>query len=77
MPKASAPNAPCVLVWLSPHTIVPPGWVRPNSGPTMCTMPRFGSFSASSSMPNSAQFFSSCSIWRAAEASRIGTPPKI
>ena len=25
MPKASAPNAPCVLVWLSPHTIVIPG----------------------------------------------------
>ena len=25
MPKASAPNAPCVAVWLSPHTIVMPG----------------------------------------------------
>ena len=26
MPNASAPNAPCVDVWLSPHTIVMPGW---------------------------------------------------
>ena len=25
MPNASAPNAPCVDVWLSPHTIVMPG----------------------------------------------------
>ena len=25
MPNASAPNAPCVEVWLSPHTIVMPG----------------------------------------------------
>ena len=33
MPKASAPKAPCVLVWLSPHTIVIPGWVSPSSGP--------------------------------------------
>ena len=29
MPKASAPNAPWVEVWLSPHTTVMPGWVRP------------------------------------------------
>ncbi len=33
MPKASVPNAPCVLVWLSPQTIVMPGCVRPSSGP--------------------------------------------
>jgi hypothetical protein len=32
MPKASAPNAPCVAVWLSPQTMVMPGWVRPSSG---------------------------------------------
>ena len=43
MPKASAPNAPCVEVWLSPHTIVMPGRVRPCSGPITCTMPRRGS----------------------------------
>ena len=39
MPCASAPNAPCVAVWLSPHTIVVPGKVKPCSGPMMCTMP--------------------------------------
>ena len=39
MPNASAPNAPWVDVWLSPHTIVMPGWVRPSSGPITCTMP--------------------------------------
>jgi len=39
MPNASAPNAPWVEVWLSPHTIVIPGWVRPSSGPMTCTMP--------------------------------------
>ena len=39
MPKASAPIAPCVAVWLSPQTIVMPGWLRPCSGPMMWTMP--------------------------------------
>ena len=39
MPKASAPNAPCVAVWLSPQTTVMPGCVRPSSGPMTCTMP--------------------------------------
>ena len=39
MPKASAPKAPCVEVWLSPQTMVMPGKVRPCSGPMMCTMP--------------------------------------
>ena len=43
MPKASAPKAPWVDVWLSPHTIVMPGWVRPCSGPMMWTMPWPGS----------------------------------
>ena len=32
IPKARAPNAPCVAVWLSPQTIVMPGWVSPSSG---------------------------------------------
>ncbi len=40
MPKARAPKAPCVLVWLSPQTTVLPGCVRPSSGPMMWTMPR-------------------------------------
>ncbi len=39
MPCASAPNAPCVLVWLSPQTTVMPGSVAPCSGPITCTMP--------------------------------------
>ena len=43
MPKASAPKAPWVDVWLSPHTIVMPGSVRPCSGPITWTMPWFGS----------------------------------
>ena len=34
IPKASAPNAPWVEVWLSPHTRVTPGWVKPSSGAT-------------------------------------------
>ena len=33
MPKASAPNAPCVEVWLSPQTIVMPGLRQPELGP--------------------------------------------
>ena len=43
MPKARAPNAPWVEVWLSPHTIVMPGSVRPCSGPITWTMPWWGS----------------------------------
>ena len=39
MPKASAPKAPWVEVWLSPQTIVMPGSVMPCSGPMMWTMP--------------------------------------
>ena len=39
MPNASAPKAPWVEVWLSPQTMVMPGWVQPCSGPMMWTMP--------------------------------------
>ena len=39
IPKASAPNAPCVEVCESPQTIVMPGWVTPSSGPITCTIP--------------------------------------
>ncbi len=39
MPKARAPKAPCVLVWLSPQTMVRPGCVSPCSGPITCTIP--------------------------------------
>ena len=43
MPKARAPNAPWVEVWLSPQTIVMPGWVMPCSGPMTWTIPWRGS----------------------------------
>ena len=76
MPKARAPKAPWVLVWLSPQTMVRPGRVRPSSGPMMCTMPRRLLCMSSSSMPASAQLRSSCWTWRAAAVTAIGTPPK-
>ena len=46
MPKASAANAPWVLVCESPHTTVIPGSVAPCSGPMTWTMPWRGSFIA-------------------------------
>ncbi len=55
MPKASAPKAPCVLVWLSPQTTVVPGWVRPSCGPITCTMPCPASPIGCRRRPNSAQ----------------------
>ena len=55
IPKAKAPNAPCVEVCESPHTTVRPGWVRPNCGPTTCTMPCSTSPSECSRTPNSVQ----------------------
>ena len=39
MPKAMAPTAPWVEVWLSPQAMVMPGWLRPSSGPITCTIP--------------------------------------
>ena len=77
MPKARAPKAPCVLVWLSPQTMVIPGWVAPSSGPMMWTMPRCALRRPISSTPKSRVFVSSCSTWRRADSRRIGTPPKI
>ena len=62
MPKASAPKAPCVEVWLSPHTIVMPGWVTPSSGPMTWTMPCRELRREKSGMPNSAALRSSASI---------------
>ncbi len=54
MPIANAPNAPWVEVWLSPQTIVIPGWVRLNCGPT--TMHDALLDIAVQRIPNSAQF---------------------
>ena len=56
MPNASAPKAPWVEVWLSPQTIVMPGWVRPCSGPITWTMPWPAPPIGCSVMPNSAAF---------------------
>ncbi len=39
MPKAMAPTAPWVAVWLSPHAIVMAGCESPSSGPMTCTIP--------------------------------------
>ena len=60
-PKASAPKAPCVDVWLSPQTIVMPGSVKPSSGPITCTMPWRLSAMSKNWMPNSRQLASSVS----------------
>ena len=56
IPNASAPNAPCVEVWLSPQTIVMPGCVSPSSGPITCTIPSRPLPVANSRTPNSSQF---------------------
>ena len=74
MPNASAPNAPWVAVWESPHTMVMPGCVRPSSGPMTCTMPCLSEPRLYSGTPNSAQLRSSCWTWKAACWSRMGSP---
>ena len=63
MPCASAPNAPCVEVWLSPQTIVVPGSVKPCSGPMTWTMPWRLSSSLKYSTPKSRAFLASVSTW--------------
>ena len=55
-PKATAPSAPWVEVWLSPQTMVMPGCVKPSSGPMMWTMPCLGCPTPKCSMPCRAQF---------------------
>ena len=42
IPRAKAPKAPWVDVWLSPHTIVNPGRVRPSSGLITWIIPCWG-----------------------------------
>ncbi len=73
MPNASAPNAPCVAVWLSPQTTVMPGCVSPSSGPMTCTMPCRSLWIPRQRMPNSAQLASSCASCFAAISSTIGS----
>ena len=71
IPKAKAPNAPCVLVWLSPQTMVAPGTVKPCSGPTICTTPWRGSIMSNSGTPNSLAFARSVSTWMRLSSSSI------
>ncbi len=72
IPNASAPNAPCVEVWLSPQTTVIPGWVSPSCGPMTCTMPCSMLPRPCSVMPCAAQFCRSLAICAAASGSAIG-----
>ena len=71
MPCASAPNAPWVEVWLSPHTMVVPGRVKPCSGPMIWTMPWRRSRSLKYSMPNSRALSASVAIWSADSGSSM------
>ena len=52
MPKASAPKAPWVQVWLSPHTTSLPGRVSPCSGPSTWAMPVSASLTPKWGMPH-------------------------
>ncbi len=72
IPNATAPNAPCVEVWLSPHAIVMPGWVRPSSGPITCTIPWWPDAASNSRMPLLRVFSSSATIISSASASASG-----
>mmetsp|Transcript_100735 Transcript_100735/g.260237 ORF Transcript_100735/g.260237 Transcript_100735/m.260237 type:complete len:229 (+) Transcript_100735:1568-2254(+) len=63
MPNAIEPNAPCVAVWLSPHTTVVPGSVKPCSGPMTCTMPWRESSMPKYVRPKSFTFCSRVSHW--------------
>ena len=75
MPCASAPKAPWVEVWLSPQTMVMPGWVRPCSGPITWTMPLRISPIGKYSMPYSATFLPRvCSCRRASSSATASTP---
>ncbi len=62
IPKAMAPNAPCVAVCESPHTIVLPGCVNPSSGPITWTIPWSGCPISANSTPNSCAFSASVII---------------
>ena len=56
MPRANAPKAPWVEVWLSPQTMVLPGCVYPCSGPMMWTMPWLALSMSYRVIPNSFAF---------------------
>src|SRR3989454_955273 len=60
MPKAMAPTAPWVEVWLSPQAMVMPGWLSPSSGPITWTMPCLPLAMSKSGRPNSFMFRYMC-----------------
>ncbi len=72
IPIASAPKAPWVDVWESPHTIVIPGCVRPSSGPITWTIPSRPLPVAFRGTPKASQFAWSASSCAFAIVSRIG-----
>ncbi len=69
MPKAIAPKAPWVAVWLSPQATVMPGWVKPSSGAMMCTTPCLPEPGWNRRMPKSRQLRSMATIISSARPS--------
>ena len=69
MPKAMAPTAPWVDVWLSPQAMVMPGWVRPSSGPITCTIPCWPVAMSSSVRLKSFMFLYMCAAMSSAMGS--------
>ena len=72
IPKAIHPIAPWVEVWLSPQTIVIPGWVSPVSGPITWIIPFRAVPTLKMVIPFSAQFFSSVASCLADSGSLTG-----
>jgi hypothetical protein len=72
MPKATAPKAPWVAVWLSPQAMVMPGCVSPSSGPMTWTMPWRPLAGSNSEIPDSAQLCSSATSISSASGSASG-----
>ena len=72
MPNATAPTAPWVEVWESPHTMVMPGSERPRSGPTTWMMPFLGFIMPKYVSPKSAAFLANVSTCALLTGSSIG-----
>ena len=75
IPCASAPAAPCVEVWESPHTTVIPGSTAPCSGPMTCTIPCRTSFSGISTTSKDSQLSSRVCNWTRDTASGNASKP--